>query len=146
MASSPITSWQNTGKKMQTVTDLIFLGFKTTMDGDCSHEVKRCLLLGRKPMTELDIVIKSRDIILPTNIHIVKAMIFPVVIYGCECWTMKKAKCQRIDAFELGCYRRPLRVPWIPRRSNLSILEEINPEYSLEALMLKLKLHFGYLM
>ena len=103
MASSPITSWQNTGKKMQTVTDLIFLGFKTTVDGDCSHEVKRCLLLGRKPMTELDSVIKSRDIILPTNIHIVKAMIFPVVIYGCECWTMKKAKCQRIDAFELGC-------------------------------------------
>ena len=103
MASSPITSWQNTGKKMQTVTDLIFLGFKTTVDGDCSHEVKRCLLLGRKPMKELDSVIKSRDIILPTNIHIVKAMIFPVVIYGCECWTMKKAKCQRIDAFELGC-------------------------------------------
>ena len=147
MASSPITPWQNIGKKMETVTDLIFLGFKTTVDGDCSHEVKRCLLLGRQTMMKLDSVLKSRDITLPTKIHIVKAMVFPVVMYGCESWTLKKSEHQRTDAFELWFWRGLLRVPWTARKSNQSILKEISPEYSLEGLMLKLKLqHFGYLM
>ena len=146
MASSPITSWQIDGEAMQTVTDFIFLGSKITADGDCSHEIKRPLLLGSKTMTNLDSVLKSRDITLPTKVHLVKAMVFPVVMYRCESWTIKKAECQRIDAFELWCWRRLLRVPWTARRSNQSILKEINPEYSLEALMLKLKLqYFGHL-
>ena len=125
----------------------IFLGSKITADGDCSHEIKRCLLLGRKVMTNLDSILKSRDITLPTKIHILKAVVFPVVIYGCESWTIKKTEHQRIDAFELWCWRRLLRVPWTARRSNQSILKEINPEDSLEGLMLKLKLQFfGHLM
>ena len=128
------------------MTDFIFLGSKITADGDCSHEIKRHFLLERKVMTNLDSLLKSRDITLPTKVHLVKAMVFPVVIYGCESSTIKKAECQRIDAFELWCRRRLLRVPWIARRSNQSILKEINPEYSLEGLMLKLKLHyFGHL-
>ena len=132
---------------METVTDFIFLGSKLTVNGDCSHEVKRHLLLGRKAMTNLDRVLKSRDITLPTKVKIVKTMVFPVVIYGCECWAIKKAELQRIDAFKLWCWRRHLRVPWTARRSNQSILKEINPVYSLEGLMLKLKLQFfGYLM
>ena len=132
---------------MQTVTDFIFLGSKITADGDCSHEVKRCLLLGRKAMTNLNSMLKSRAITLPTKVHLVKAMVFPVVMYGCESWTMKKAKHQRMDAFELWCWRRLLRVPWTARRANQSILKEISPEYSLEGLMLKLKLqYFGHLM
>ena len=131
---------------METVRDFIFLGSKTTADGDCSHEIKRCLLLGRKAMTNLDSLLKSRDITFPTKVHLVKAMVFPVVMYGCENWTIKKAECQRIDTFELQC-RRLLRVPWIARRSNQSILKEISPGYSLEGLMLKLKLqYFGHLM
>ena len=147
MASSPITSWQIDGETMQTVTDFIFLGSKITADGDCSHEIRRCLLLGRKTMTNLVSILKSRDTTLPTNVLIVKAMTFPVVMYGCERWTIKKAEHRRIDAFELWCWRRLLRVPWNARRSNQSILKEINPEYSLEGLMLKLKLqYFGYLM
>ena len=126
------------------MTDFIFLGSKITADGDCSHEIKRRLLLGRKAMTNLDSVLKSRDI---TKVHLVKAMVFPVVTYGCESWTIKKAECQRIDAFELWCWRRLLRVPWTTKRSNQSILKEISPEYSLEGLMLKLKLqYFGYQM
>ena len=125
---------------MEIVTDVIFLGSKITVDSDCSHEIKRRLLLGRKVMTNLDSVLNSRDITLPTKVHIVKAMVFPVVMYGCEGWTLKKAEHQRIDAFELWCWRRFLRVPWTARRSNQSILKEINPEYSLEGLMLKLKL------
>ena len=146
-ASSPITSWQIDGETMQTVTDFIFLGSKITADGDCSHEIGRCLLLGRKTMTNLVSILKSRDTTLPTNVLIVKAMTFPVVMYGCECWTIKKAEHRRIDAFELWCWRRLLRVPWNARRSNQSILKEINPEYSLEGLMLKLKLqYFSYLM
>ena len=129
------------------VTDFIFLGSKITADGDCSHEIKRCLLLGRKAMTNLNRVLKSRDISLPTKVHLVKAMVFPVVMYGCESWTIKKVEHLRIDAFELWCWRRLLRVPWTARRSNHSILKEINPEYSLEGLMLKLKLqYFGHLM
>ena len=124
---------------MEAVTDFIFLGFKTTVDGDCSHEVKRCLLLGRKTMTKLDSVLKSRDITLPTKIRIVKAMVFPVVMYGYECWAIKKATCQRIDAFELWSWRRLLRVPWTARRSTHSILKEISPEHSLEGLMLETK-------
>ena len=125
----------------------IFLGSKITADGDCSHEIKRCLLLGRKAMTNLDSILKSRDITFPTKVHLVKAMVFPVVIYGCESWTIKKAECQRIDAFELWCWRRLLRVSWTARRSNQSILKEISLEYSLEGLMLKLKLqYFGHLM
>ena len=125
----------------------LFWGSKITADSDCSHEIKRCLLLGRKVMTNLDSILKSRDITLPTKVHLVKAMIFPVVMYGCESWTMKKAECQRIDAFELWCWRRLLRVPWTARRSNQSILKEISPEYSLEGLMLKLKLeYFGHSM
>ena len=147
MASSPITSWQIDGESLETVTDFIFLGSKITADGDCSHEIKRHLLLGRKAMTNLDSILKSRDITLPTKIHLVKVMVVQVVMYGCESWTIKKAEHQRIDAFELWCWRRFLRVPWTARRSNQSILKEINPEYSLEGLMLKLKLqYFGYLM
>ena len=137
MASGPITSWQIDG---ETVTDFIFLGSKITADGDCSHEIKRHLLLGRKVMTNLDSILKSRDISLPTKVCLVKAMVFPVVMYGCESWTIKKAECRRIDAFELWCWRRLLRVPWTTRRSNQSILKEISPECSLEGLMLKLKL------
>ena len=143
MASSPITSWQiDGGKKMETVTDFIFLGSKITADCDCSHEIKRRLLLGRKTMTNLDSILQSRDITLSIKVCIVKAMVFPVVMYGCESWTIKKAEHQRIDAFELRCWRRLLRVPWTARRSNQSILNEINPEYSLEGVMLKLKLQY----
>ena len=147
MASSPITSWKINGETMKTVTDFIFLGSKITADGDCSHDIKRCLLLGRNAMTNLDSVLKSRDVTLPTKVRLVKAMVFPVVMYGCESWTLKKAECRRIDAFELWCWRRLLRVPCTARRSNQSILKEISPEYSLEGLMLKLKLqYFGHLM
>ena len=147
MASGPITSWQIDGKTVETVADFIFLGSKITADGDCSHENKRCLLLGRKVMTNLDSILKSRDIPLPTKVHLVKAMVFPVVMYRCESWTIKKAEHRRIDAFELWCWRRLLRVPWTARRSNQSILKEINPGCSLEGLMLKLKLqYFGSLM
>ena len=147
MASGPITSWQIDGETMKTVTDFIFLGSKITADGDCRHEIKRQLLLGRKAMTKLDSILKSRDITLPTKIHLVKAMVFPVVMYRCESWTIKKAECQKIDAFELWCWRRLLRIPWTARRSNQSILNEINPEYSLEELMLKMKLqYFGHLL
>ena len=147
MASSPITSWQIDGEAMETVTDFIFLGSKITADGDCSHEIKRCLRLGRRVMTNLDSIFKSRDITLPTKVRLVKAMVFLVVMYGCESWTVKKAECQRIDAFELWCWRRLLRVPWTARRSNQSILKEINPGISLEGMMLKLKLqYFGHLM
>ena len=146
-ASGPITSWQRDGEAMETVTDFIFFDSKITADGDWSHEIKRCLLLGRKVMTNLDSILKSRNITLPTNVHLVKAMVFPVVIYGCESWTIKKAECRRRDAFELWYWRRLLRVPWIARRSNQSILKEISPECSLEGLMLKLKVqYFGYLM
>ena len=137
MASGPSISWQIDG---ETVSDFILGGSKITADGACSHEIKRCLLLGRKAMTNLDSILKSRDIILPTKVHLVKSMVFPVVMYGCESWTVKKAERQRIDAFELWCWRRLLRVPWTTKRSNQSILKEINPEYSLEGLMLKLKL------
>ena len=147
MASGPITSWQTDGETVETVADFIFLGSKITADGYCSHEIKRCLLLGRKVMTNLDSISKSRDITLPTKVCLVKAMVFAVVIYGCESWTIKKAECQRIDAFELRCWRRLLRVPWTARRSNQSILKESSPEYSLEGLMLKLKHQsFGHLM
>ena len=146
MAFGPITSWEIDRETVETMADFIFWGSKITADGDCSHEIKRLLLLGRKAMTNLDSVLKSRDITLPTNIHIVKAMVFPVVMYGCESWTVKKAECQRIDAFELWCWRRLLRVPWTARRSNQSILKEISPGFSLEGLMLKLKLqYFGHL-
>ena len=132
---------------MKIVADFIFLGSKITADGDCSHETKTCLLLGRKVMTNLDSILKSRDITLPTKVRLVKAMVFPVVMYGCERWTVKKAEHQKIDAFKLWCWRRLLRVPWTARRSNQSILKEISPEYSLEELMLKLKLqYFGHLM
>ena len=132
---------------METVADFIFLGSKITADGDCSHEIKRHLLLGRKVMTNLDSILKSRDITLSTKVHLVKAMVFLVVMYGCESWTIKKAECRRIDAFELWCWRRLLRVPWTARRSNQSILKEISPKYSLEGLMLKLKFqYFGHLM
>ena len=131
---------------METVTDFIYLGSKITADGDCSHEIKRCLLLGRKAKTNLDSILKSRDITQLTKVHLVKAMVFPVVVYECESWTIKKAEHQRIDAFELWCWRRLLRIPWTARRSNQSILKEIGPEYSLEGLMLKLKLqYFGHL-
>ena len=141
MAICPITSWQIDGETMETVTDYIFLGSKITADGECSHEIKRCLLPGRKAMTNLDsIFLKSRDITFPTKVHLVKAMVFPVVIYGCESWTIKKAEHWRIDTFELWWWRRLLRVPWTARRSNQSILKETSPEYSLEGLMLKLKL------
>ena len=132
---------------METVANFIFLGSKITADSDCSHEIKRCLLLGRKAMTNLDSILKSRDITLPTKVHLVKALVFPVVMYGCERWTIKKAERRRIDSFELWCWRRLLRLPWTARRSNQSILKEISPEYSLEGLMLKLKLqYFGHLM
>ena len=148
MASGPMTSWQIDKETMKTVTDFIFWwGSKITANGDCSHEIKRCLLLGRKAMTNLDSILKSRDHILPTKVHLVKVIVFPVAMYGCESWTVKKAEHRRIDAFELWCWRRLLRVPWTARSSNQSILKEINPEYSLEGLMPKLKLqYFGYLM
>ena len=147
MVSGPIISRQVDGETMETVTDFIFLGSKITADGDYSHEIKRRLLLGRKAMTNLDSILKSRDITLPTMVHLVKAVVFPVVIYGCESWTIKKDERQRIDAFELWCWRRLLRVPWTARRSNQFILKEISPEYSLGGLMLKLKLqHLGHLM
>ena len=145
MASSPIASWQIDGGKVETGTDFIYLGSKITVDGDYSHEIKRHLLLGRKTMTNLQSILKTRDITFPAKIHIVKAMVFPVVMYGCESWTIKKSEHQRIAAFELWCWRRVLRVPWT-RRSNQSILKEINPEYSLEGLMPRLKLqYFGLL-
>ena len=140
MVSSPITSWQIDGKTVETVADFILGGSKITADGDYSHEIKRCLLLGRTVMTNLDSIVKSRDITLPTKVRLIKAMVFPVVMYGCEIWTIKKAEHQRIDAFELWCWRRFLRVPWTARRSNQSILKEISPRCSLEGLMLKLKL------
>ena len=140
MASGPITSWQIGGEAMETMTDFILGASKITADGHCSHEIKRCLLLGRKVMTNLDSILKNRDITLSTKIHLVKTMVFPVVICGCESWTIKKAECRRIDTFELWCWRRLLRVPWTARRSNQSILKEISPEYSLEGLMLELKL------
>ena len=159
MASCPITSWQIDGKMVETVSDFIFLGSKITADGDCSHEIKRCLLLGRKvmtnldsifksrDMTNLDSIFKSRDITLSTKFCLLKTMVFPVLIYGCDSWTIKKAERRRIDAFELWCWRRLLRVPWAARRSNQSILKEISSEYSLEEWMLKLKLqYFGHLM
>ena len=147
MASGPITLWRIDGETVETVTYFIFLGSKITADGDCSHEIKRCLLLGRKVITNLDCIFKSRDITLPTKVCLVKAMVFSVVMYGCEIWTIKKAECRRIDAFRLWCCRRLLRAPWTARRSNQSILKEISPEYSLEELMLKLKLqYFGHLM
>ena len=136
MASGPITSWQIDGETVETVADFILLGSKITADGDCSHEVKRCLLLGSKVMTNLDSILKSRDITLSTKVHLVKAMVFLVVMYGCESWTIKNAEHQRIDAYELWCWRRLLRVLWTTRRSNQSILKEINPECSLEGLML----------
>ena len=135
MASGPITSWQIDGETIKTVTDFIFLGSKITADGDYSHEIKRHLLLGRKAMTNPDSILKSRDITLPTKFHLVKAMVFPVVMYGCESWTLRKAELWRIDAFELWCWRRFLRIPWTARRSNQSILKEISPEYSLEGLI-----------
>ena len=139
MASGPITSWQTYGETMKTVTEFIFGGSKITADGDCSHEIKRRLLIGRKTMTYLDSILKSRDIVLPTKVRLVKAMVFPVVMYGCESWTIKKPVHRRTDVFELWCWRRLLRVPWTSRRFNQSILKEISPEYSLEGLMLKLK-------
>ena len=145
-ASSLITSWQIDGETIETVIDFILLGSKITSDGDCSHEIKRRFLLGRKVMSNLDSIVKSRDITLPTKVHLVKPMVFPVVMYGCGSWTVKKAERQRIDAFELRCWRRLLRVPWTARRSNQSILKEISPGCSLEGMMLKLKLqHFGHL-
>ena len=140
MASGPITSWQIDEGTVETVSDFIFLGSKITADGDCSHEIKRHLLLGRKVMTHIDSMLKSRDITLPTKVHLVKAMVFPVVMYRCESWTAKKVECRRIDAFELWHWRRLLRVPWTARKSNQSILKEIGPGCSLEGLMLRLKL------
>ena len=142
MASGPITSWQIDGERVDTVADFILLGSKITADGDCSHEIKRHLLLGRKAMTNLDSILKSRDVTLPTKVHVVKATVFPVVMYGCKSWTTKKAEHQRIDAFELRYWRRFLRVPWTARISNQWILKEISPEYSLEGLMLKLKCQY----
>ena len=147
MASGPITSWKIDGEKVETVKDFIFLGSKITADGGCSHEIKAHLLLGRKAMTNLDSTLKSRDIALPTKVHLVKDMVFPAVMYGCESWTIKKAECWRIDAFKLWGWRRLLTVPGTARRSNRSIVKEINPEYSLEGLVLKLNLqYFGHLM
>ena len=147
MTSGPITSWEIDGKTVETVSDFIFVGLQNPADGDCSHEIKRCLLLGRKVMTNLDSILKNRDITLSTKFHLVKAMVFPVVMYGCESWTVKKTEFRKIDAFELWCWRRLLRVPWTARRSNQSILKEISPGCSLEGLMLKLKLQsFGHLM
>ena len=146
MASSPIASWHIDGETMETVTDFIFLGSKITVGGDCSYEIKRCLLLGRKVMTNLDSILKRRDITLLTKVHLVKAIVFPVVMYGCERWTIKKAEHRRIDTFELWCWRRLLRIPWTARWSNQSILKEFSPEYSLEGRMLRLKLqYFGHL-
>ena len=146
MASGPITSWQIDGETVETVSDFICLGSKISADGDCSHEIKRCLLLGRKVMTNLDNILKNKDIILPTKVHLVQAMVFPVVMYGCESWTVKKAERRKIDAFELWCWRRLLRVPWTARRSSQSILKEISPGCSLEGQTLKLKLqYFGHL-
>jgi len=146
MASGPITSWQIDGETMETVTDFIYLRSKSTADGNCSHEIKRRLLLGRKPITNLDSILKSRAITLPTKVRLVKAMVFPVVMYGCESWTIKKAERRRTDAFELWCWRRLLGVPWTARRSNQSILKKISPGCSLEGLMLKLRLeYFGHL-
>ena len=146
MAYGPITSWQIDGETMETVTDFIFRGSKITADGDCSHEIKRRLLLGRKAMTKLDSILKSRDSTSPTKVCLVKAMVFPVVMYGCENWTLKKAERQRIDAFELWCWRRRLRVPWTARKSSQFILKEISPEYSFEGMKVKLKLqYFGHL-
>ena len=147
MASGPITSWEIDGETVETVADFSFLGSKITADRDSSHEIKRCLLLGRKVMTNLESILKSRDITFPTKVHLVKAMVFPVVMYGCESWTVKKAERQRIDVFELWCWRRLLRVPWTARRSNQSILKETSPGCPLEGLMLRLKLqYFGHLM
>ena len=147
MTSGPTISWKIDGETVETVADFIFGGSQVTADGDCSHEIKKCLLLGRKVMTNLDSIFKSRNITLPTKVHLVKAMVFPVVMYGYKCWTVQKAECQRIDAFELWCWRRLLRVPWTARRSNQSILKEISPGISLEGMMLKLKLqYFGHLM
>ena len=147
MASGPITSWEIDGETVETVADFIFGGSKITADSDCRHEIKRCLALGRKVITNLDSILKSRDITLPAKVHLVKAMVFPVVMYGCESWTIKKAERRRTDAFELRCWRRLLRVPWTARRSNQPILREISPGCSLEGLMLKLKLqYFGHLM
>ena len=147
MASDPITSWQIDGETMEIVRDFIFLGSKITADGDCSHKIKRCLLLGRKAMTNLDSILKSRDITLPRKVCLVQAMVFPLVMYGCKSWTVKKAEQQRIDDFELWCWRRLLRVPWTARRSNQCILKEINPGIPLEGMILKLKLqYFGHLM
>ena len=147
MASGPITSWQIDGHTLDTVAAFIVLGSKISADGDCSHEIKRCLLLGRKVMANLDSILKSRDVTLPAKVCLVKAMVFPVVIYGCKSWTIKKAEHQRIDGFELWCWRRLSRVSWTARRSNQSILKETSPGYSLEGLMLKLKLqYFGHLM
>ena len=142
MASGPITSWQIDGETMKTVRDFIFLNSKITAGSDCSHEFKRCLFFGRKALTNLDSILKSKDITLPTNVCLVKAVVFPVVMYGCESWTIKKAECLRIFAFELWCWRRLLRVLWTARRSNQSVLKEISSEYSLEGLMLKLKLQY----
>ena len=147
MASGPITLWEMDGETVETMADFIFQGSKITADGDCNHEFKRCLLFGRKVMTKLDSIFKSRDITLPTKVCLVKAMVFPVVMYGCESWTVRKAERQRINAFQLWCWRRLLRVPWTARRSNQSILKEISPGISLERMMLKLKLQcFGHLM
>ena len=147
MASGPITSWEIDGETVETVSDFIFSGSKITADGDCSHEIKRCLLLGRKVMTKLESILKSRDITLPTKVRLVKAMVFPVVMYGCESWTVKKAERRRIGVFELWCWRRHLRVPWTARRSNQSILKVISPGISLEGMMLKLKFqYFGHFM
>ena len=147
MASGPITSWEIDGETVETVSDCSFWSSRVTADGDCSHEIKRCLLLGRRVMTKLDSIFKNRDITLPTKVRLVKAMVFPVVMYGCESWTVQKAEGRRIDAFELWCWRRLLRVPWTARRSNQSILKEISPRCSLEGMMLKLKLlYFSHLM
>ena len=147
MASGPITSWQIDGETVETVANFILGGSKITAEGDCSHKIKRCLFLGRKVMTNLDSVLKSRDITLSTKVHLIKAIVFPVVMYGCESWTVKKGECRRIEAFELWCWRRLLRVPWTARRSNQSILKEISPGCSLGGLMLNLKLqYFGHLM
>ena len=147
MASGPITSWEIDGETVETVTDFIFWGSKVAADGDCNHEIRKCLLLGRKAMTNLDNILKSRDITLPTKVSLVKGMVFPMVMYGYQSWSVKKGQCRRIDAFEVWCWRRLWRVPWTARRSNQSILKEISPECSLEGLMLKLKLqYFGHLM
>ena len=147
MASGPIPSWQKDGETVETVSDFILGGSKITADGDCSHEIKRRLFLGRKVMTNIDSILRSRDLTLPTKVRLVKAMVFPVTMYGCESWSVKKAESRRIDAFELWCWRRLLRVPWTAKRSNQFILKEISPEYSLEGLMLKLKhQYFGHLM